>query len=137
MPDLDMKISGDLVKGIIDQKIKTAIAVELGRTEDLISLAVDSLMTQKVDSDGKVNRSEYLNTFPMVEGITRAAIRDAVRAAIQEWVEEQMPALKAQVAKELQRKANGLAAIMVKGLGESLHDPWRMSVSCKFSGGGE
>lgn len=135
MTDLDMKISGDLVREIIDAKIKTAIVSELGKERALISHAVDQLMSVKVNYAGKVTGSSYDDKYNLVEALTRVAIRDAVNAAIREWVAENATALKEQVAKELQRKAKGMASAMVKGLGESLDgQSWRLSINCRFDG---
>lgn len=135
MPDLEMKISGDMVRGIIDAKIKAAIVSELGKEKELIGYAVDRLLEMKVAANGKQSTYSSENKYNLIEGLTRAAFAEAVGAAVRGWVAERQPEIREAVARELARKSKGMAKILVDGVGNALKDSWRLSVRCEFTEG--
>ena len=133
MSDLEMKVSGNLVREIVEAKIKTAIVSELGDTDELVAKAVDMLMRIKVNDEGKVSDYSSYNKYSLIEGLTRAAFRKAVREAVCEWVAAKEPEIEEAVARELEKRSGGIARLLVDGLEGALKKEWRLNIEASLS----
>ena len=80
---IDIKISQDLVKPIIEAKVKAAIVQALDGEKQILEGILDAYMTQKVDSEGKVGRG-YSSDKPRIDWLLKSCIENALRGAIKE-----------------------------------------------------
>lgn len=133
MSDMNIAISNDLVEPIIRDKISAAIVAELGDPAALIETMVSRTLAQKVDHKGNVSKYRSDNTFSLIEALAKNALREVTAQAIAEFVEEQKPKIKEEMAKQLKRQSNKLAKIFVDGLVESTQSSWKMVCNVSFN----
>ncbi len=132
--DVEIKVSQDVVRPIIEAKIHAAMVEALGGESELMSRVISSVLNQKVNASGGKPDTYDRDTSTLVEYLARSAVRKVAGAAVREWIDKQKPALQKALVAQLSKKSNGLAKTMVDGLGKSLETSWRLSVSCNFSG---
>ena len=135
MADMEIKIDKDLVRSVLDAKIQAAIASELLGAKETIAAIAEHVMKIRVNDKGEYTKPgdyRYDRCHPLIEGLTRQAIRAAIKKAVYAWVEDQQPQIRAAVEAELKRKSSGFAKAMVDGFSKCLKDDWRMSINCQF-----
>ena len=125
---LNIEVSQDLIRPIIETKIRLAIHEALGRDpQQLVDAIVKQAMDCKVDEKGNVNSSSYCNKYNYLEAMVRIAIREEAKTALQEVIDEQRPAIREAVKRTIMgaRGASKIATAVVAGIAES--------VQCKYS----
>jgi hypothetical protein len=113
---INLQISDELVKPIVDAKIQSAIVAALGNGEALIVAAVQRALNDKVGYDGKKAQYNSDNKFPYLETVCNRLLQDAVRDALKKWIEESRGKIEVAVKKELSKKMNSVAATLVDAL---------------------
>jgi hypothetical protein len=115
-----------LPEGVIKPIIQAQVIAALQGQTRLITEMVTLVLSEK-----KRDQKSYKD-YPFIEMVCRDAIAGAVEAAVREWVQEQAPAIKAQIAQTLRGKAKDIAASLVMAAVESGKQSWRMSVSVQL-----
>jgi len=125
---MSINVDQSLVKPIIEAQVQAAIFAEMSKSSDkLIHGMVQSMLTQKVDSEGRPSDS-YSAKSTYIEWLCMAAIREAARKAVGAWVTENQEKLDVEVAKQFKASGGKMAKIFVEGIMESLSTKWRMNV---------
>lgn len=125
-----VNIPKDLLEPIIRQHVAAGVVAAIGDPAELIRQIVDRSLKVKVDSEGKVNDYSHYNTHDFIDAIAGKTIREATKAAVIEYVNEQRPAIQAAVKAHLTRKTSAVAKALVDGLIESTSQRWDMK--CEF-----
>ena len=112
-----------LPEGVIKPIIQAQVIAALQGQTRLITEMVTLVLSEK-RRDPK-NYKDY----PFIEMVCRDAIIAAVEGAVREWVQDQAPAIKAQIAQQLRGKAKDIAASLVMAAVDSGKEKWRMAVS--------
>ena len=120
-----VQIPNDVLTPIIEAKITEALSGALGNNAQLLRLAVEKVLTQKVDTDGKPSRG-YGNDVAFIDYITSNALREAVKVAVQEALTAQKEIVRAALLRELQRKNSPFVKQLVTGMIEGTFDASRI-----------
>lgn len=131
--EVSVNIGKDLVQPIVEAKIQAAIVESLSGFEGLVDRAVARMMTQKVGHDGKVSQYSSDNKYPFIEIVCQQRIQEAVRAALEVWLEKKEPQILAAVEKEMNRRTGSLAKEFVAGLQDSIKSTWSTKVNVSFA----
>jgi len=133
MDTVDIKISEDLIKGIIETKVQAAITQALSSEASVVEQVVAAALECKVDEKGKRSRYDSDNKFTYLDSLCRKMIRNAAESAVQEWAHSQQKLLTDTFLKQLQTKktANALVKTCVDGLSDAASQSWRFSVDVK------
>ena len=75
---INLGISPDLVKPIVEKQIKAAVTEMFGGADEIINKVVTAMIHQKVDSDGKVNNNSYYDKYDWFEVVFSKQIKVAV-----------------------------------------------------------
>jgi len=132
---VNVEISQDLVRPIIETKIQAAIHEALGQDpQRLIQAIVDSAMHTKVDSTGEVGKSSYDNKHDFLEVMVKNAIREESKAALDEVIAEHRPKIREAVKRNLMgaRGAGKVATAVVEGIAESLKCKYTSNLTVSF-----
>ncbi|MDD4565489.1 MAG: hypothetical protein PHE79_08485, partial [Eubacteriales bacterium] len=97
---MNLEINEDMVKPILEKQIQAAVLANIGNPEELISKTVSLALSQKVNNDGKVDKSSYYNNHDFLELLTGNAIREAAEKSLREWLKENTQLVKAMVIRE-------------------------------------
>jgi len=113
MSDVNLSISQEVVRPIIEAKIHTAIASALADQIPLMDRIVNRVLMAKVDTEGK--ESCYArNDLTFVQWLCSEGIRKAAKDATIEAVEKMKPQLQALIVKELEKRKGEIAGELVK-----------------------
>jgi hypothetical protein len=132
---IDIKVSQDLVKPIIEAKIKAAIIQALDGEKKILEGILDAYMMQKVDERGKPG-SGYNSDKPRIDWLLTSCIEDALRDAIKEHLSQNQEQFTQEFLKYFQSKrgSNLIVKAMQEGLLESMSSNWRFSIGLHLQG---
>lgn len=129
---VNIELSKDLIKPIIETKIKGAMIEALGNTPDLINAVVHQTLFSKVDSTGKPTTGYNAQSY--IDWMLRDSITQVCREAVREILQEKREELKAAVMKQLDKKAtqDAMAKAMLEGLVGATKTSWRIATEFRF-----
>ena len=109
MPDVNLSISQEVVRPIIESKVKAAIISELGKSNELIESVIEIAMNEKVDSEGKKSRYSSSGDKTFLEFICSRSVQTAAKEALDEYLKEHKEALKQGIKKVMAKNLNKLS----------------------------
>ncbi len=127
-----VNIPKDVLEPIVRSQVAAGIVEALGKPEQLISKVVAQALKQKVDSKGSVSTHNYDNRYDLIELLATNGIHSVVRESLGKWIEEQRPAIEAQVKKALSRKESAFAKALVEGLITATRSEWSFKCNINF-----
>lgn len=101
---INLEISQNLVKPILEEKIKLAVLEAFEGKERMVSEIVNAVISQKVDAEGKVSKYDSDNKYSYVDILIRRRLNEAVRGCIGSMIEEAQPQIIAEITKQLKTK---------------------------------
>lgn len=130
--DVNIQISNDVVKGIIQKKLEMAVAGALGDEPELLNTIVRTALEIKVDRDGKKPSYASSSDIDLIEWLCRSQIQAVARKCIQEWVEAQRPKIEVEIKKAMEKQTKNLAADFVSCLATNVKKDWNYSIDLKL-----
>lgn len=135
--DLSIALPTELVERAVRDKINASIAGALGDPTQLIESLVGSVLSQKVNEHGNVDRSSYNNNYDYLEVVASNYIRDAAKEALSQVMEENKPKVVAAIKKQLAKSPSKIADVLVKGMTDTLDCTYRNDIKISFNSGEE
>lgn len=134
MSSVECNISEDLVKPIIEAKIKATMVEVLGAAPRLVEEVVGAILNTKVNAEGKVSSSSYDNKHKFIDAVLMQAIQESCREAVKEFVTQKRPLIEAEVQRQLATKKNMTAftKAMLDGIVKATESQWKFSTNFKF-----
>lgn len=134
MDTVNIEISKDLIKPIIEQKIKSAMIEALGDSAVFMDKIIHAVLNEKVDDKGQKNQYSSYNNLTFVDWVMRDSIQKAVHLAVTEWVTENQALIKESLKSILEKKGarDAMAKAMVEGLVNATKNRWGISASFSF-----
>ena len=128
---IDIKVSEDLVKGILESKVQAAITEALSKDQGIVESVVHAALSCKVNADGKRSTYDSENKFTYLDALCKKTIQAAAESAIKKWAEERQKSLEAEFLKQLQTKKTSsmIVKACVSGLVEATKSKWNFSVN--------
>lgn len=133
MSGLNLQVDNELVLPIIEAEIQSAIVRQLESADNLIPKMVQAALNQGVNSSGVVSKYKHDNEHTYIEYLCNQALQKAARVAMDKFIDENMPLIEAELAKQLARSKNKIAKAFVTGLGKSMKSTWRFDVGINFN----
>jgi len=127
---VDIKISDDLIRPIIEAKVQAAIVEALSGDSGLVGKTISNALTMKVDSNGKVSDYTCSNKYTYLDYLCKSIIIEAADKAVRRWVEMRKPELEEEFLRQIQTKKTSkmLVRACVDGLANATKNKWRFSV---------
>ena len=132
---VSLKISEDMINGIVSKQIQQAIVKELGSTEEYMEALISAALHQKVSIDGKVSRYSSDNKYDYLDIMLKEKIQETAKVALQEYIKENADKLKDALKKELEKTAtkNELVKMFIGGVSKAFEYSWRFDCNVKFT----
>jgi len=131
MSDLaNIVLSKDLIEPIVRAQLQASIVSALGRADQLVGQVVQTVMNQKVDSDGKP--SQYGSATPLISWMADKAIKEAALEAIKEWFADHRDEIKAQIVDAMKKNQKGMAEAYVLSLANAISAQHRSDITIRF-----
>lgn len=127
--NMQFPIPNSVLEPYIKQAISTAITAALGDGAKLVEMAVQQALSQKVNSEGKVDSYSSYNTHQLVEVIARNKIQEIARDVVGQMAEGMRPKIKEAIEKQLKTKHTAIAQVLVDSLISSLTSKWSVNVA--------
>lgn len=128
---INLGISPEVIKPIVNTHIKAMIVEALGGTQNLVDKAVEGFLKTTVDkNNGQVSSGSY-NTTTLFNYYFNSLMAESVREAIKEVLTENREDIKNAIKKSLMRNKGDVfaAAILDCVNGSFTPNGWRASVS--------
>ena len=131
---INLGISPDLVKPIVEKQIKAAVTEMFGGADEIINKIVTSMIHQKVDNDGKVNSNSYYNKYDWFEMVFSKQIKEAVENELKEQMKSMSAAIRKSLIKKLRSEqgANLVADALIRGLEGTFEHSWQSRIDVKI-----
>lgn len=131
---VSLKIDEAMVSSVLEKQIQAAIVQQLGNQDDLIAQAVKVALSQKVNNKGKVGEYSSYNKYDFLEVLAGKSIREAAKAALHEWLEENKGKIRDAVLKELKTpsRQRSIAVAYADAIEHSLTNSWDMRCNIEF-----
>lgn len=132
---IDIKVSQDLVKPIIEEKMKAAIVEALGSGKEIIEQVVDRILKDKVGSDGQKSRYDSDNKYTFIDMTLRNAIQESCKESLKEFVAQYKEQIKAEIERQLKTKKgmDKFSAALMDGLLKATMENWRLQTTFNFA----
>lgn len=114
-----------IVAEAVKAKVGTMVMEALGSPGELVRAIVHEALTMKVNQD----RSGYGKQVPMIHRIVQEAVVQEAQNVMKEWVEEQRPAIRKELAKRIQADRDSIAAALIDSLGKAAGNRYGMRVT--------
>lgn len=132
MSDVEIKVSGEMVKGIVEAKLQAAILRELSQNpQTIIDGIVASAFNMKVDETGKVNRDSWYNKHNWVKQAVEIEISRIAKESLVKWVESQQEQIERAMLKELSKSRDGMVKSFVESFTKSAQNTYGFKVEIK------
>lgn len=135
MDNVNIQISQDLIKPIIENKIKMAIIEAMGGNNELIAQTVDAIFKLKVDSSGNKSRYDSDNKFNFIDVVLKQGIETACKEAIKEYIQENKDNIKQEVRRQLQTKTgtSQFVSSFITGMLKASESEYRFKADFTFN----
>lgn len=130
--DVEMKVNPEYLEKSAEKIVKAGIIEALGDPSKILTKAVDSVLSMKVDRDGKVSTS--YSAVPYIEWLATKTIQDTVKDCIKEVIDERKPEFEAAIKKNLASKTfiNTTASCFLKAILDAANSRWNMPINVDF-----
>lgn len=86
MSEVSLNISNEVIKSIVESKIKSEVVSALAGSSDLIiEKLVDNIIKTKVDRNGKPTNSSYDQVGNMLDYVIQTELQKIVIESVKEW----------------------------------------------------
>ncbi len=132
---VSLKISEDMINGIVSKQIQQAIVKELGSAEEYMEALISAALHQKVSQSGEISRYNSENKYDYLDLLLKKKIQEAAKEALQEYIKENADKLKDALKKELEKTAtkNELVKMFIEGASKAFEYSWRFDCNVKFT----
>jgi preprotein translocase subunit SecA len=130
--DVELKISKDVVKPILEAKVRAALLESLDAGyEQIVHDMLNHYMNEKVDSKGKPSDYRGDANRRRIDFLLNNCIEEAVKSAIVEHVQKDQEKLAGEVQKYFKSKkgSNKLSRAVSEGLLQNITNSWRFTVN--------
>lgn len=131
---VNLGISNELIKPIIEKHIKAAITEAMGGSEKLIDMAIDKILNSKVTSDGKVSQYSSENRIPLLEWVLTDQIRSAVQTVVIEEIKKASTSIRDSIIKKLRsdKGSNMMADALLSCFMNTLESKWYSDIKIEM-----
>lgn len=136
---INLGISEDMVKPILEKQIQAAILANIGNPEELIRKTIAVALNQKVNREGKISQYSSENNYNYLEILVGQTIRDAAKESLKEWLAINSQMVKALVIQEMNKpeRQNSLVGAFATAVEDSLRCSWRFNCDVSFKKDGD
>lgn len=133
MNDVNISLSNDVIKGIIQKKLESSIAAALCTETNLLEAIVRNSLNIKVDRNG--GKADYYTNdrdkMDLIEWMCQEAIKSETKNQIQLWVQSSKPKIEAEIRKQMSGQIKNIAASAAASLAEGAKNGWIIKCDIK------
>ena len=128
-----LQLPKDLIDGAVKHHVALAISEALGTQSHILETAVQQVLNQHVNSDGKISSYSSENKYSFISVMVNITLRNAVIEALNEEMVKHKAAIKKALASELSKSKSKftqhLIETMASSVVEAAASKYRLTVS--------
>ncbi len=130
--DVDLKVNPDYLAKSAEEIVKAGIIKALGDPSMILEAAVNSVISRKVDRDGRESTS--YSAKPYLDWLATKVVEDTVRDCLKEIIEERKEEFEQIIKAQLSSKKfiKDVAASFVQSMIGAAESTWKMPIEVKF-----
>lgn len=127
---VNIEISKDLIKPIIENKIRLAIIEAFGNTQGVMDSFVNNIINDRVAENGMKSNYSSENKYSWIDIVVRKSIQEAVRVATVEFIQNNTAVIQKHVEKILksEKGTNSFAAALLASVNENIKYGFKMNI---------
>lgn len=131
---INLGISPELVKPIVEQHIKAAITEAFGGSEKVIENVIHGILTQKVNESGTISSYSGDNRFNWIDVVLTKTIQEVAKEAIKEEISKSASVIKGVIVEQLRSKegADKVATAILDCMNDTFKDSWRSNIQIRI-----
>jgi hypothetical protein len=124
--DISITVGQDLVKPILEQKIKMAILESFDKKEQVLDELIRQVLLVKVDRAGNPTRSSYEEVGTLLDFHFKSAIINALKESVKEFADEHKQEIKLELARQLKSKkgVSSFVSSIMTGIIDNIDNKW-------------
>lgn len=131
---LDLNIDQDYLSKAVEQTVIVGISEALNGKNEIVSQIVKSVLSTKVDKDGKISSYNSDNRYSLIELYVRKTLKEIAIEEIKNICEERKPEIREIIRKELTKKASTQKFVdkFFDCMVENLDNQWKTTINVDF-----
>lgn len=131
---LDLNIDNDYLTEAVRQTVLIGIAESLNGKNEIVSQIVNSVLSTKVDKDGKISSYNSENKFTLIESYVRKILKEIAIEEIKNICEERKPEIREIIRRELTKKASAQKFVdkFFDCMVQNLDNSWKTTINVDF-----
>lgn len=132
---MSLEISQEYIDSLTRDLLEQSLIETLDAKNTIVESIVSSVLSVKVNDEGRVSGYERENRYTFLEYLVRKMIKDEVKSVTDEVLEEKRGDIREAIRREVNKKANmnKLVDAFFEGLSDNLHDKYRTTIDIGFN----
>ena len=131
---LDLSIDNDYLMQAVKDTVMMGISESLNGKNEIVSQLVNSVLSTKVDKEGKISGYSSENRYSLLEFYVRKLLKEITIEEIKKICEEKKPEIREIIRKELTKKASTQKFVdkFFDCMVENLDSSWKTQINIDF-----
>lgn len=131
---LDLNIDNDYLTEAVKQTVIMGIAESLNGKNEIVSQIVNSVLSTKVDKDGKISNYSNDNKYTLIDFYVRKVLKEIAIEEIKNICEERKAEIREIIRRELTKKASAQKFVdkFFDCMVENLDNSWKTTINVDF-----
>jgi F0F1-type ATP synthase delta subunit len=131
MSDVQLSISNEIVKPIVEAKIQAAIISELEKSADVIESMVSKALTDSCNEKGQKDQYSSYNKFTFIERCCYTAVQEQAKEALKQYLENNRQKLFDAMKKQISKRVDDIACAFADSMIEHAKSQYGFTVELK------
>lgn len=131
---LDLSIDNDYLMRAVKETVMMGISESLNGKNEIVSQLVNSVLSTKVDKEGKISCYNNENRYSLLEFYVRKLLKEITIEEIKKICEEKKPEIREIIRKELVKKTSTQKFVdkFFDCMAENLDSSWDTNINIDF-----
>lgn len=132
---MSLEISQEYIDSLTKDLLEQSLIETLDAKNTIVESIVSSVLSVKVNEDGKFSSYDRENRYTFLEWLVRKMIKDEVKSVADEVLEEKRGNIREAIRREVNKKANmnKLVDAFFESLSGNLNDKYRTTIDIDFN----
>lgn len=132
---MSLEISQGYIDNLTKQLLEESLIETLDAKNTIVEGIVSSILSVKVNDDGRVSTYERENRYTFLEWLVRKMIKEEVRSVADEVLEEKRGDIREAIRREVNKKANmnKIVDAFFESLTDNLNNKYRTTIDVGFN----
>lgn len=132
---MSLEISQEYIDSLTKDLLEQSLIETLDAKNTIVENIVSSVLSVKVNEDGRVSNYERENRYTFLEWLVRKMIKEEVRSVADEVLEEKRGDIREAIRREVSKKANlnKMVDAFFESFSDNLNNKYRTTIDIGFN----